>query len=917
MATEIRGDMVVSKKEARRILKENEHRIQDSNVTSFVSLKDINKIYPNGVQAVYDFNLDIDKHDFVVLVGPSGCGKSTTLRMIAGLEDITSGYLYIDKVLSNYLESKNRDISMVFQSYALYPQMTVYDNIAFPLKVRKYPKVLVDYKLKYSHDLINILNNIDEARLAIINSLNLDDKKINKIRYLAKALKVDFKVGKELLGFAKQVIDELSLNRNHLIALTKEKIEKEEANLRKNNTIWNEKFEIIYDGSKHGSLDVTLLRNHELNYLFEKRYEDILDALDDAYDPKVKVHDKAAFIAKKLKINLNSARFICENRVILIKNNEKDIEALISELNEEIAKREQEVLASGKFINDHFEIVDSLDEKHEIKVNEILKVNHEILDILENHFDEFRLEDKDASYESLASKYQVEVQTISELRHYRTLSNNEIANNIAQKIDELNNRIALEEKALEEKGIKVNENYEILDDNEQPVIKKVKLNKEEIREKVFNAANVLDLGPYLDRRPKELSGGQMQRVALGRAIVRNAKLFLMDEPLSNLDAKLRVQMRSEIVLLHERIGATTIYVTHDQTEAMTMGTKIVVMSKGWVQQVGTPQYVYDHPTNLFVATFIGSPSMNILEANVSKNKLTLNNGYTVDLGKGFKKIHDEFYERKIAECEKMLITLDKTVEVQCLNIFNYLKELARADFMNHKDEIIANFNFMLEKIKPSKKDSSANLLKATEQAKRFTIEADKFDGDVVETYDILESLLKNYESIHKSDIAKIFSAQAFEKENKENKEVKELSYDGRKHENVFARLTNKIKNVQVKHKLPDLEIGDPYEYLTNLKKTYEDALKGDHMIKVGIRPENIHLASEYNKETKTDNFKVKIEVVELMGNEALIHAPFGGIDLLAKIVNGRKNLKAHDEVELTCNKERLHIFDASSGETII
>ena len=917
MANEIRGDMVVSKKEARRILKANENRIQDSNVTSFVSLKDINKIYPNGVQAVYDFNLDIDKHDFVVLVGPSGCGKSTTLRMIAGLEDITSGYLYIDKVLSNYLESKNRDISMVFQSYALYPQMTVYDNIAFPLKVRKYPKVVVDYKLKYSHQLIDILNNISKARVAIINSLNLDDKKINKIRYLSKALKVDFKVGKELLGFASQVIDQLSLSRTRLVILTKERIEKEEANLRKNNTIWNDKFEIVYDGSKHGSIDVILLRNHELIYLLEKRYEDILDALDDAYDPKVKVRDKASFVAKKLKINLNSARFICENNVILIKREANDITNLIAKLKAEIASREEDIKNSGKFINDHFEIVDSLDEKHEIKVNEVLKVNHQILDILENHFDEFRLEDKDASYEDLANKYHVEIQTISELRKYRTLSNAEIENNIAIKIKELNERIASEKASLKEKGIKINERYEILDENDRPLVKKVKLNKEEIREKVFNAANVLDLGPYLDRRPKELSGGQMQRVALGRAIVRNAKLFLMDEPLSNLDAKLRVQMRSEIVLLHERIGATTIYVTHDQTEAMTMGTKIVVMSKGWVQQVGTPQYVYDHPSNLFVATFIGSPSMNILEANINKNKLTLNNGYSVDLGKDFKKIHDDFYKRKIMECEKMLITLDKTVEVQCLNIFNYIKELARSDFPNKKDEIITNFDFMLEKIKPSKKDSSTNLFKATEQAKKFTSEADKFDGNVVETYDILESLLKNYESIHKSDIAKIFSAQAFEKENKENKEIKELSYDGRKHENIFARLSNKIKNVQVKHNLPDLEIGDPYEYLTNLKKTYEDALKGEHMIKVGIRPENIHLASEYSKETKTDNFKVKIEVVELMGNEALIHAPFAGVDLLAKIVNGRKSLKAHDEVELTCNKEKLHIFDASSGETII
>ena len=136
----IDGSMEVPVKEAGKMLKDNGYKISNSEVDAFVSLKDINKIYPNGVQAVYDFNIDISEKDFIVLVGPSGCGKSTTLRMVAGLEDITSGYLYIDKVLSNYTSSKDRDISMVFQNYALYPQMTVFDNIAFPLRARKFKR---------------------------------------------------------------------------------------------------------------------------------------------------------------------------------------------------------------------------------------------------------------------------------------------------------------------------------------------------------------------------------------------------------------------------------------------------------------------------------------------------------------------------------------------------------------------------------------------------------------------------------------------------------------------------------------------------------------------------------------------------------------------------------------------------------
>lgn len=248
-----------------------------------VKLENVYKIYPNGVKAVNDFSLNIQNEEFVVFVGPSGCGKSTTLRMIAGLEDISSGKIYIDDVLVNDLEPKDRDISMVFQNYALYPNMSVFDNMAYGLRC------------------------------------------------------------------------------------------------------------------------------------------------------------------------------------------------------------------------------------HHVK-------------------------------------------------------------------------------------------------------------EEEIKEKINSAADILGITDYLDRKPKELSGGQRQRVALGRAIVRNPKVFLLDEPLSNLDAKLRVQMRSEITKLHEKLKTTFIYVTHDQTEAMTMGSKIVVMKDGVIQQVDTPLNLYNHPVNTFVATFLGSPQMNLLEGKLLKEE---------------------------------------------------------------------------------------------------------------------------------------------------------------------------------------------------------------------------------------------------------------------------------------------------------
>lgn len=286
-----------------------------------LSLQHINKIYDNNVQAVFDFNLEIKDKEFIVFVGPSGCGKSTTLRMIAGLEEISSGDFYIDGKRMNDVEPKDRDIAMVFQSYALYPHMSVYDNMAFGLKLRK----------------------VDKA---------------------------------------------------------------------------------------------------------------------------------------------------------------------------------------------------------------------------------------------------------------------------------------------------------------------------EIDRRVREAAKVLEIEQYLDRKPKALSGGQRQRVALGRAIVRNAKVFLMDEPLSNLDAKLRVQMRSEIIKLHERIGATTIYVTHDQTEAMTMADRIVVMKGGYIQQIGTPKEIYNNPANLFVAGFLGAPATNFINGKYSNkqfhvegldidipemflNKLEAYEGKEVILGIRPEDLHDE------------------------------------------------------------------------------------------------------------------------------------------------------------------------------------------------------------------------------------------------------------------------------------
>ena len=373
----------------------NSRKIKNAPKDAYISLRHINKIYDNKVQAVFDFNLDIKQREFVVFVGPSGCGKSTTLRMIAGLEDITAGDLFIDKTYANELHPKDRDIAMVFQSYALYPHMTVAGNMSFGLRIKKFPTLIVD------------------------------------------------------------------------------------------------------------------------------------------------------------------------------ENN-----------------------------------------------NPVLGINKKAIKVLQGQYNNLN-------------------------KYYDSLTND-------------NEKLDLE-KDLNE----IKEKIEYLQTTPVEVYENKHLPKEEIRSRVEKAAQILQISEYLGRKPKALSGGQCQRVALGRAIVKNAKVFLMDEPLSNLDAKLRVAMRSEIIKLHNALNATTIYVTHDQTEAMTMATRIVVMNKGYIQQIGTPIEIYNHPANVFVATFIGSPAMNLISARFVKEDVILPKGTTIKLGKDFKKAVKEFYENEKFSLTKELEELEE------------------------------------------------------------------------------------------------------------------------------------------------------------------------------------------------------------------------------------------------------------------
>ncbi|MGI6713862.1 MAG: ATP-binding cassette domain-containing protein [Bacilli bacterium] len=250
---------------------------------------------------------------------------------------------------------------------------------------------------------------------------------------------------------------------------------------------------------------------------------------------------------------------------------------------------------------------------------------------------------------------------------------------------------AIEQKTTQIKELE--ERIAFLEKNEVQLFEKRHLTPLEIAIEINKTALLLDLTKYLFRKPKALSGGQRQRVALGRAIVRKPKVYLMDEPLSNLDAKLRAAMRAEISKIHENTGGTTIYVTHDQVEAMTMATRIVVMKDGWIQQIGTPDEVYSDPANKFVAGFIGAPNMNFIDALVQNKQLIISDDkgkYVIDLNAKQAKCLQAYENQEITigirpeaivlEKEKGDTLVSKPLELEC-----YYAELLGSELLLHFD----------------------------------------------------------------------------------------------------------------------------------------------------------------------------------------------------------------------------------------
>ena len=422
------------------------------------------------------------------------------------------------------------------------------------------------------------------------------------------------------------------------------------------------------------------------------------------------------------------------------------------------------------------------------------------------------------------------------------------------------------------------------------------LAKDEIKQRVFKAAEILDLGSYLDRKPRELSGGQMQRVALGRAIVRDAKLFLMDEPLSNLDAKLRVQMRSEIVKLHRSIGATTIYVTHDQTEAMTMADRIVIMNKGLVQQIGSPIEVYNNPANVFVATFIGSPPMNVFGADISGGRIS-DGEQSITLPKGVLQRYQSHIAQRRAFFEQLALKARLTEEKQLLgDISALVRQLKRLPPEQAKTDYISIVNRV-----SAVAQSKGFIHFGQEQAQSYLNDAETGNISVIlSNLAEIEKLIKNTD-LAVSGLLKEVDSSNMRAAKKDAAVVKKQS--------VFSKIKRLFSKKPAEETLEEENLRKINEYLAN----YQSEEVATHAL-VGIRPEDVYFEGALG-DNASPAISTRAELVELLGSEFCMHVSMFGASIIVKR-GVREVVSAGSPVRLQIDMDKLKIFDPVSGKTV-
>ena len=529
-----------------------------------IRIKDLTKIFPGDARknirdtiAVKDLNFNVDDGTLVGLLGPSGCGKSTTLYMISGLQTPTSGEVWFgDQEVTN-LSPEKRGIGLVFQNYALYPHMTIYKNIEFPLTNLQVEIPLVtffDFTLNYEYEMKkrDVLDGILKSIDSLCKRIGLNKKQF----VIASSLE------ENKLNITVTLKNVAPANKNLFVDNFPKIIDAKLTNVEEVQTS-----EALFDSTVRATVNkigeketIDLTFKSRLGKSFDlPKMDDTIRAIKEAIKPIgnpgeiVISRGKRGFdLVARVKSLLHSRLQECFNAI----QNSAEMEDARYFVSNVVN------LENQKFVRDFFK-------KHNLKITDM-------------------------------KLYYDKEHTKIYFKLHRTSTET-----AKQVMDELAEKLELTDIVL---------------DTAQAIAHR-KLTKEERRDIVYDTAKLVQVDEYLERKPNQLSGGQQQRVAIARALVKHPRVLLLDEPLSNLDARLRLQTREEIRRIQQETGITSVFVTHDQEEAMSISDKIVVMKLGEMQQMGAPQEVYNSPANLFVAQFLGTPPINVFKGAVKGEKI--------------------------------------------------------------------------------------------------------------------------------------------------------------------------------------------------------------------------------------------------------------------------------------------------------
>lgn len=522
-----------------------------------IKLKGLTKIFPGNPKkhikdtiAVDDFDLVVPDGKLVGLLGPSGCGKSTTLYMISGLQTPTSGEVWFGEEEVTNLSPEKRGIGLVFQNYALYPHMTIYKNVEFPLLNLRVEVPLVtfyDYEIEYTYEM--------QAEDRIEGILNSIKTLVGKIGISKKGYKATYTLNDKHLNLKVSLFNTNAKSKDMFIDNFPRIINPLTVNVKEtqsSDALFDSKMRFTY------SLDKT-------KKIVVGQFSFILNV--PKHDSGILIADILDFIRKHgFKVTYSPSYENGSKTILLVSLNHKPVS--------EAEKLLEEV--KTKFNCDGNIRIDSVD------TNIIKKDLYRALSKYYTHIRELTAYDDNGDTQFYFQIKKLKEEEIEEVKSI-------VKSTFDVKKEDVKTSVAL--------------SYRKLTANERKDI-------------VYETAKLVQIEEYLERKPAQLSGGQQQRVAIARALVKKPKVLLLDEPLSNLDARLRLQTREEIRRIQQNTGITTVFVTHDQEEAMSISDQIVVMKNGVKQQVDTPQNVFNNPKNLFVAQFLGNPPINVFKGYV-------------------------------------------------------------------------------------------------------------------------------------------------------------------------------------------------------------------------------------------------------------------------------------------------------------